>query len=123
MHPLFVECFVRYSRSGLHHRPPKWRWSRCRCCVQAGDAKAAWLAFCTGVAGEQAPSGIAGESQQLPYHERIPQLTTRLGNVLAPGVSAPDASEGRHLVCMLSMSSCDWLLMKLPKLSSHSRFR
>ena len=65
--------------------------------MQVEDARSVWLAFCKGVSGEQAHSGSAADSQQLPYHERIPQLTSRLGSVLAPGVAASAASEGKLL--------------------------
>ncbi len=65
--------------------------------MQAEDTRSAWLTFCKGVSGEPAVTTNAGEPQQLPYHERIPQLTSRMGSVLAPGIAAPDASEGRLL--------------------------
>ena len=75
--------------------------------MQAEDAELAWLAFCKGVSGEEATRAEAGEAQQLPYHERIPQLTSRLGSVLADSRAAPDPSGGKDLVCMLSAGSYD----------------
>lgn len=74
--------------------------------MQVGDASSAWLTFCKGLSGEPAVSGNAGESQHLPYHERIPQLASRMGTLLAPAVVAPDAPEGRLQTSNFLMLLC-----------------
>ena len=83
--------------------------------MQVGDARPAWLAFCKAISGEPAVNGNAGDLQSLPYHERIPQLTSRMGSVLAPGIAALDASEGRPQCTHESTQ-----VMKLPQLSYHN---
>ena len=54
----------------------------------------AWESYCKSVGCHQDTS-IQGEAaQQLAYRDRIPQLTSRLGSVLASIVAAAEATEG-----------------------------